>query len=90
MFIVPKLHFFRYIASLPRTFLYSYQTDSPMTPFISSNLYFDLKQLMNVIILKVVLHREVTHFNLDQFIEKHIYIPLNNLNLGTATKFLSF
>ena len=63
MFIVAKLHLFRYIASLPRTSLYSYQTDSPVMTFISSNLYFDLKQLMNVIILKVLLHRQVTHFN---------------------------
>ena len=61
-----------------------------MMPLILSNVYFDLKELMNVIILKLLLDREVTHFNLDQFIEKHIYLPLNNLNLGTATKFLSF
>ena len=63
MFIVAKLHLFRHIASLLRAFLYSYQTDSPTMPFISSNLYFDLKQLMNVIILKGVLDREVTDFN---------------------------
>ena len=49
-----------HIASLLRTFLYSYQTDSPMMQFISSDLYFVMKQLMNVIILKETLDREVT------------------------------
>ena len=49
-----------HIASLLRSFLYRYQTDSPMMQFISSDLYFVMKQLMNVIILKETLDREVT------------------------------
>ena len=60
MFIVAKLHLFRYIASLLRAFLYSYQTDSPMMPLILSNVYFDLKESMNVVILKVLLDRSNT------------------------------
>ena len=62
--IVAKLHFFRYIASLLRIFLYSYQTDSPMMSFISSDLYFVTKQLANIIILKEVLDVEVTPYKL--------------------------
>ena len=66
--------------------LYSYQTDSPMMPFISSDLYFVMKQLINVIILKEVL--EVTPYKLINIdvLKKDIYLPLNNLNLGTATE----
>ena len=66
--------------------LYSYQTDSPMMPFISSDLYFIMKQLINVIILKEVL--EVTPYKLINIdvLKKDIYLPLNNLNLGTATE----
>ena len=36
--IAAKLHFFRYRVSLLRTFITSYQIDSPMMPFISSDL----------------------------------------------------
>ena len=66
--------------------LYSYQTDLPMMPFISSDLYFVMKQLINVIILKEVL--EVTPYKLINIdvLKKDIYLPLNNLNLGTATE----
>ena len=66
--------------------LCSYQTDSPMMPFISSDLYFVMKQLINVIILKEVL--EVTPYRLINIdvLKKDIYLPLNNLNLGTATE----
>ena len=86
--IVAKLHFFRYVASILRTFLTSYQTDSPMMPFISSDLYSVMERLMNVIILKEVLDREVTPYkliNLD-LSKNDIYLSLNSLNLGTATK----
>ena len=63
MFIVAKLHLFIDTASFLRAFLCSYQTESPTVPFISSNLYFDLKHFMNVIILKGLLDGEVTHCN---------------------------
>ena len=57
-----------------------------MMPFISSDLYFVMKQLINVIILKEVL--EVTPYKLINIdvLKKDIYLPLNNLNLGTATE----
>ena len=61
--IVAKLQFCRYITSLLRRFLYSNETDSLMMLVISSNLHFDLKQSMNVIILKKVLDTEVTPLN---------------------------
>ena len=86
--IVAKLHFFRYVPSILRTFLTSYQTYSPMMLFISSDLYSVMKHLMNVIILKEVLDREVTPYkliNLD-LSKNDIYLSLNSLNLGTATK----
>ena len=60
-----------------------------MMPFISSDLYFIMKHLMNVIILKEVLDREVTPYkliNIDLLKKKGTYLPLNNINLGTATK----
>ena len=57
-------------------------------PFVSSDLYFVMKQLMNVIVLKQVLDREVTSYQLINIdlLKKDIYLLLNNLNLGTATK----
>ena len=79
---VEKVHFFRYVTSILRTFSTNYQTDSPMVPFISSDLYSVMKYLMNVIILKEVLDREVTPYkliNLD-LSKNNIYLSLNNLN----------
>ena len=57
-------------------------------PFVSSDLYFVMKQLMNVIVLKQVLDREVTSYQLINIdlLKKDIYLLLSNLNLGTATK----
>ena len=57
-------------------------------PFVSSDLYFVMKQLMNVIVLKQVLDREVTSYQLINIdlLKKDIYLLLNNLNLGTTTK----
>ena len=57
-------------------------------PFVSSDLYFVMKQLMNVIVLKQVLDRKVTSYQLINIdlLKKDIYLLLNNLNLGTATK----
>ena len=59
-----------------------------MMPFISSDLYSIMKRFMNVIILKELLDREVTSYkliNLDLY-KNDIYLSLNSLNLGTATK----
>ena len=57
-------------------------------PFVSSDLYFVMKQLMNVVVLKQVLDRKVTSYQLINIdlLKKDIYLLLNNLNLGTATK----
>ena len=57
-------------------------------PFVSSDLYFFMKQLMNVVVLKQVLDRKVTSYQLINIdlLKKDIYLLLNNLNLGTATK----
>ena len=57
-------------------------------PCISSDLYFVTKQLINIIILKEVLDIEVTLYKLINIdlLKKNIYLPLNNLNLGAATK----
>ena len=57
-------------------------------PFVSSDLYFVMKQLMNVIVLKQVLDREVTSYQLINIdlLKKDIYLLLNNLSLGTTTK----
>ena len=57
-------------------------------PFVSSDLYFVMKQLMNVIVLKQVLDRKVTSYQLINIdlLKKDIYLLLSNLNLGTATK----
>ena len=59
-----------------------------MMPFISSDLYFVVNQSMNIIKLKEVLDREVTLYKLINIdlLKKDIYLPLSNLNLGTATK----
>ena len=77
--IVAKLHFFRHIVSLLKT---------PAVLSISSDLYFVMKQVINIIILKEVLYREVTAYKLINIdlSKKDIFLPLNNLNLGTATK----
>ena len=56
-------------------------------PCISSDLYFVTKQLINIIILKEVLDIEVTPYKLINIdLLKKTYLPLNNLNLGAATK----
>ena len=57
-------------------------------PFVSSDLYFVMKQLMNVIVLKQVLDREVTSYQLINIdlLKKDIYLLLNNLSLGATTK----
>ena len=47
-----------------------------------------MKQVINIIILKELLYREVTAYKLINIdlSKKDIFLPLNNLNLGTATK----
>ena len=40
--ILPKLHFFSYVAGIVEPFLKTYQTDNPMIPY----LYFDLKSIV--------------------------------------------
>ena len=59
-----------------------------MMLFISFDLYFVMEQLINVIIVKEVLDRKVTPYKLINIdlLKKDIYLPLNNLNLSTASK----
>ena len=59
-----------------------------MMLFISFDLYFVMEQLINIIIVKEVLDRKVTPYKLINIdlLKKDIYLPLNNLNLSTASK----
>ena len=52
--IIAKLQFFSFVASMVEPYLTSYQTDSPMAPYI----YFDLKNLV-VNLLKLFIKSEV-------------------------------
>ena len=52
--MVPKLHFFAYVANLVEPFLVKYQTDNPMIPF----LYFDLKEII-IKLLEIIVKPDV-------------------------------
>ena len=52
--MVPKLHFFAYIANIVEPFLVKYQTDNPMIPF----LFFDLKEII-IKLLEIIVKPDV-------------------------------
>ena len=52
--MVPKLHFFAYVANIVEPFLVKYQADNPMIPF----LYFNLKEII-IKLLKIIVKPDV-------------------------------
>ena len=52
--MVPKLHFFAYVANIVEPFLVKYQMDNPMIPF----LYFDLKEII-IKLLQIIVKPDV-------------------------------
>ena len=53
-FMVPKLHFFAYVANIVEPFLVKYQTDNPIIPF----LYFDLKEII-IKLLEIIVKPDI-------------------------------
>ena len=86
--IVPKLHFFRFIASLLKEFLVSFQSDNLLLPFMSSALYNIMKQILRIFVRKEVLENAATPYTLNKIdvSDKNNLVPSNDIRLDTATK----
>ena len=90
--ILPKLHFFSYVAGIVEPFLKTYQTDNPMIPF----LYFDLKaivkQLLELIVESSVIDahrsgRELKKINLE---DKKSFLSLEKNECGSRDESNAF
>ena len=46
--MVPKVHFFKYVASMLRPFLLRFQTSKPMVPFLAVELDVTLRRLTSL------------------------------------------
>ena len=84
--MVPKLHFFAYVANIVEPFLVKYQTDNPMIPF----LYFDLKEII-IKLLEIIVKPDVLEKckswqklkDLDLSLDKNL-LTNEKLNAGFA------
>ena len=59
-FILPKLNFFAYVASIVEPFLKKYQTDNPMVPFLFYDLKSVIKRLLEIVVKQEVLEKSTS------------------------------
>ena len=55
--MVPKLHFFAYVANIVEPFLVKYQTDNPRIPFLFFDLKITIIKLLEIIVKPDVLEK---------------------------------
>ena len=61
--MLAKFHFFKFVASIFKNYLTSFQTDNPMLPFLSEAVEKIMRRLMNMFV-KEVLEEANTAYNL--------------------------
>ena len=87
-YLVPKLHFFAYVANIVEPFLVKYQTDNPMIPF----LYFDLNEII-IKLLEIIVKPDILEKckswqklkDLDLSLDKNLLTD-EKLNAGFAVE----
>ena len=83
--MVPKLHFFKYIASILRSFLLRFQTSKPMIPFLAVELDVTRRQLSLVVKNEVVSDANTPCLLLKLDLEKKGNLwNIDNVELGSA------
>ena len=83
--MVPKLHFFKYIASILRSFLLRFQTSKPMIPFLAVELDVTRIQLSLVVKNEVVSDANTPCLLLKLDLEKKGNLwNIDNVELGSA------
>ena len=84
--MVPKLHFFKYIASILRPFLLRFQTSKPMVPFLADELDVTLRQLTSLVVKNEVVsdaNNPYLLLKLDSG-KKENLCNIDNVELGSA------
>ena len=84
--MVPKLHFFKYITSILRSFLLRFQTSKPMIPFLAVELDVTLRQLTSLVVKNEVVSDASTPYLLLKFDfgKKKNLCNIDNVELGSA------
>ena len=84
--MLAKFHFFKFVASIFKNYLTSFQTDNPMLPFLSVEKI--MRRLMNMFVKKEVLEEANTAYKLiklDVSKKENLSAP-QLVDCGTATK----
>ena len=85
-FMVPKLHFFKYITSILRLFLLQFQASKPMIPFLADELDVTLRQLTSLVVKNEVVsdaNNPYLLLKLDSG-KKENLCNIDNVELGSA------
>ena len=84
--MLAKFHFFKFVASIFKNYLTSFQTDNPMLPFLSVEKI--MRRLMNMFVKKEVLEEANTAYKLiklDVSKKENLSAP-QLVDCGTVTK----
>ena len=82
-----RLHFFKFVPSLCRALLVSFQSDKPLIPFLSSSLENFIKRIMKMFVLPDVIEKANTSYKLIKLdlTKEDTCLPPELIKLGTAT-----
>ena len=84
--IIPKLHFFAFLAGLLQPFLKVFQGDGPMVPFLSNIIKVIFVTLLELIVKADVLEKAEPYELVRILDDEDNLLPTKRINLGFATE----